>query len=458
MITAARVGAIRHATDKERVSMRVSVFGLGYVGAVSCGCFAHDGMDVVGVDVNPAKVEMIQAGRAPIVEERIGDMIADAVRAGRLRATTDVAAAVLATDVSVISVGTPSQENGRLHLGAVQRVSEQIGRALRDKPSRHLVVVRSTVMPGTVRDLVIPTLERESGTRAGDGFGICFNPEFLREGSSVRDHYKPPYTLIGSTHEQDARQAAALYAQVDAELYLTTIETAEMVKYVCNAFHALKITFANEMGLIAQGLGVDGHTVMDLVCRDTKLNISPKYLRPGFAFGGSCLPKDVRALLYQAREMDVEVPMTRAILESNRAQIDRAVRLVLQRGRPRVSMLGISFKAGTDDLRESPLVALAEALIGKGLAVRIYDSNVSLARLTGANKEYIEREIPHLASLLVEELPEAVAHGEVLLVGNNSPEFTDLPRLVGATEQRVIDLFGIPGLASLGDRYLGIAW
>ena len=436
--------------------MRVSVFGLGYVGAVSCGCFAHDGMDVIGVDVNPDKVAMINAGKAPILEERIGDMIADAVRSGRLRATTATEEAVHASDVSVISVGTPSHANGSLNLAAVERVSEQIGRALKDKTSRHLVVVRSTVMPGTVRRVVAPILARESGKAADDGFGVCFNPEFLREGSSVKDHYNPPYTLIGRDCEADGRRAAALYAAVDSEVLYSSIETAEMVKYVCNAFHALKITFANEMGQVAQSLGVNGHDVMDLVCRDTKLNISAKYLRPGFAFGGSCLPKDVRALLHRARELDVDVPMTRGILESNRSQIDRAIRLVLSGGRPRVTILGITFKAGTDDLRESPLVTLAEALIGKGIDVRIYDSNVSLSRLTGANKEYVDREIPHLASLLVEDLAAAVSHAEVLVVGNNSSEFSRLPGLVG--RQRIIDLFGIPALAGLGTRYTGIAW
>ena len=437
--------------------MRVSVFGLGYVGAVSCGCFAQDGMDVVGVDVNATKVAQLNAGRSPIVEERIGEMIADAVAGGRLRATTDTAEAVLGTDVSVVSVGTPSNANGSLNLDAVHRVSEQIGQALARKPERHLIVVRSTVMPGTVRNVVIPTLERSSGKRAGDGFGVCFNPEFLREGSSVRDHYNPPYTLIGHCREADGQAAARLYDKVSADVHYTSLETAEMVKYVCNAFHALKISFANEMGMIAQSLGVNSHEVMDLVCRDTKLNISPRYLKPGFAFGGSCLPKDVRALLHKARERDVETPLTRAILDTNRAQVERAITMVLGLKKRKITVLGITFKAGTDDLRESPLVAVTEALIGKGLDVRIYDNNISLARLTGANKDYIEREIPHLASLMVERLPDAIAHGDVLLIGNNAPEFGQLGTLV-APHQRVIDLFGIPHLAQLGDRYTGVAW
>jgi GDP-mannose 6-dehydrogenase len=437
--------------------VRVSVFGLGYVGAVSCGCFAQDGFEVVGVDVNPVKVAQINAGQSPIIEEHIGDIIDAAAREGRLRATTDVTDAVENTDISVVSVGTPSRPNGSLNLAAVERVSEQIGTALASKSGRHLVVVRSTVMPGTVRERVIPALERTSRKKLHDGFGVCFNPEFLREGSSVPDHYNPPFTLIGRLSETDGEQAARLYTKVAGDVLFSDIETAEMVKYACNAFHALKITFANELGAVAQALGVDSHHVMSIVCRDTKLNISPRYLRPGFAFGGSCLPKDLRALTYRARELDVDIPMTRAILDSNRGQVERAIRLVLESGRPRVSMLGITFKAGTDDLRESPLVALTEALIGKGLEVRIFDSHVSLSRLTGANKEYIEREIPHLASLMVENLHDAIAHADVLVVGNNSPEFAQLPHVV-RPGQRILDLFGIDALTALGPSYQGIVW
>ena len=438
--------------------MRVSVFGLGYVGAVSCGCFANDGFSVLGVDVSATKVGLMNDGRSPIVEERIGDLLAAAVRDGRLRATTDVEEAVAATDISVVSVGTPGSPNGKLSLDAVERVSEQIGRAIAKKTARHLVVVRSTVLPGSVRSVVVPALERASGKRLGDGFGVCFNPEFLREGSSVEDHYNPPYTLIGSWQREDGERAAVLYAKVNAPIHHVSVETAEMVKYACNAFHALKITFANEIGMLAQACGVDSHAVMQLVCADTKLNISPKYLMPGFAFGGSCLPKDVRALLYRAREADVELPMTRSILTSNRQQIDRAIDMVLALKRRKIGMLGISFKAGTDDLRESPLVILTEALIGKGLDVRIFDSEVSIARLVGANKEYIEREIPHIASLLVGELDDVVAHGDVLIIGNGSRVFRTLPERI-KPGQIVIDLAGIPGLSECpGIDYRGITW
>ena len=438
--------------------MRVSVFGLGYVGAVSCGCFAADGFTVIGVDVNPAKVALMNAGTSPIIEEKIGAMLADAVRDGRLRATTDVSDAVSNSDISVVSVGTPGDANGRISLDAVQRVCEEIGGALAAKSARHLVVVRSTVLPGSVAKVVVPALERGSGKRAGEGFGVCFNPEFLREGSSVRDHYNPPYTLIGAWNRDDGEAAAGLYAKVAAPVHHVTVETAEMVKYVCNAFHALKITFANEMGIIAQACGVDSRAVMDLVCADTKLNISPRYMKPGFAFGGSCLPKDLRALVYKARESDVEVPLTQSILASNRQQIDRAVQMVLGLRKRRVSMLGISFKAGTDDLRESPLVALTEALIGKGLDVRVFDNEVSIARLVGANKEYIEREIPHIASLMLTDLGEVVRHGEVIVIGNAAPVFQTLASH-WQPGQVVLDLAGVPGLAaSPAVDYRGITW
>jgi GDP-mannose 6-dehydrogenase len=438
--------------------MRISVFGLGYVGAVSCGCFANDGFEVIGVDVNVTKVALMNDGRSPIVEERIADLLADAVRAGRLRATTDVAEAVIESDISIVSVGTPSGANGRISLDAVERVSEQIGRALRPKTGRHLVVVRSTVLPGSVRRVVVPALERTSGRRLGDDLGVCFNPEFLREGSSVEDHYQPPYTVIGSWNWRDGQEAAALYEKVRAPIHYVSVETAEMVKYACNAFHALKITFANEIGIASQACCVDSHTVMRLVCADKKLNISPRYLMPGFAFGGSCLPKDLRALLCRTREGDVELPMIRSIIASNRHQIERAIDMVVGFGRRRIGLLGISFKAGTDDLRESPLVMVAEALIGKGLDLRIYDDAVSLARLVGANKEYIESEIPHIASLLVNDLAAVIEHGEVLIVGNASPIFQTLPQHC-RKGQVVIDLARIDGLSDCASiDYHGITW
>ena len=439
--------------------MRVSVFGLGYVGTVSCGCFANDGMDVIGVDQVPAKVDLINSGRSPIVEEQIEEIIRHAVQSSKkLRATCNAEEAVLDSDVSVVSVGTPSGANGSTNLSAAARVCEQIGKAIRTKQDRHLVVIRSTVPPGTVRSLVIPSLVAASGKQFGRDFGVCFNPEFLREGSSVRDHYNPPFILIGQTSERDGSLAAQLYAKVPAEVIRTTIENAEMVKYVCNAFHALKATFANEVGILAKTMGVDSQLVMDIVCKDTKLNISPKYLKPGFAFGGSCLPKDLKAMLHKAREYDLELPLLGSILPSNRAQIDRAIGIITSLRKKKVGILGLSFKYGTDDLRESPMVAVTEALIGKGLDVRIYDRNISLARLTGANKDYIEKEIPHISSLLSNDLAGVAAHGDVLVIGYASPEFAGLAKLC-RDGQTIIDLARVDGLARAeGINYVGITW
>ena len=438
--------------------MRVSVFGLGYVGAVSCGCFANDGLDVIGVDVSPGKVSMLSDGQSPIIESGIGELIREGVKAGRLRATHDVEDAVHNSDVSVVSVGTPSEANGNLSMAAVQRVCEQIGRAMARKVERHLVVVRSTILPGSTRDVVVPCIERTSGKQCGEGFGVCFNPEFLREGSSVADYYSPPYTLIGSRDHRDGEKAALMYAKVEAPVHLADVETAEMVKYVSNAFHALKITFANEVGALAHPLGIDSQRVMELVCQDTKLNISSRYLTPGFAFGGSCLPKDLRALLYRARTVDVELPVIRSIVESNRRLIERTVQEVLGLKRRKVGLLGLSFKAGTDDLRESPLVTLSETLLGKGLDIRIFDEEVSMARLVGANREYINKEIPHLSSLLLPDLSQVVSHAEVVIIGNGSPVFRELPRYL-RPGQVVVDLVRLPEVERFPEiDYRGIAW
>src|SRR6184192_4557305 len=405
--------------------MQVSVFGLGYVGSVSAASFAADGHHVIGVDVNPDKVAAINAGRSPIVEPGLEDVLARTVAEGRLRATTDTADAVRETEVSLLCVGTPSRRNGSLDLTYLERVSEQIGASLRDKSSYHVVVVRSTVLPGTTHGVVIPALERESGKTYGDGFGVSVNPEFLREGTALKDFRKPPLTLVGHNHAADASGTIALYQSIDAPLVSTTIRVAEMLKYTSNAWHALKVCFANEIGKLCKRVGVDSHEVMDIFCRDDKLNLSSYYLKPGFAFGGSCLPKDVRALQYRAKEMDVEVPLISQILPSNRQQIQNALDQVLETGRKSVGLLGFSFKASTDDLRESPIVILAEALLGKGVSLKIYDKNVSLAKLVGANKEYIERQIPHLSSLLCNSIDEVIDGSEVIVVGNQAPEFVE---------------------------------
>src|SRR5499427_5322432 len=380
--------------------MRVSVFGLGYVGSVSAASFAADGHTVVGVDVAPAKVASLNEGRSPIVEKGLDDLIRRNAADGRLRATTSTADAVRDTDLSLICVGTPSRRNGSLELTYLERVAEQVGAALRDKSTYHVVVVRSTVLPGTTHQVVIPALERTSGKKYGEGFGVSVNPEFLREGTALKDFRKPPLTLVGHNHAMDASGTIALYQAIDAPLVSTSIRVAEMMKYTSNTWHALKVCFANEIGNLCKRLNIDSHEVMDIFCRDEKLNLSPYYLKPGFAFGGSCLPKDVRALQYRAKEVDLEMPLIAQILPSNKAQIQQALDQILDTGKKNVGMLGFSFKAGTDDLRESPIVILAEALLGKGVRLKIYDKNVSMAKLVGANKEYITHQIPHLSSLL----------------------------------------------------------
>ncbi len=438
--------------------MKVSVFGLGYVGAVSCGCLCKDGFDVTGVDVNPTKVGLINAGKSPIVEEQIGELIEAGVKAGQLRATTDAKEGARNADLLIISVGTPSRANGGIDFSALERVCQTIGEVIATRNDRPNVMVRSTVMPGTVRGLVVPILEKASGKKAGQGFAVTFNPEFLRESSSVRDYYDPPFSLIGADDPKDGAIAAQIYRNVKAEVLYSSIETAEMVKYVCNAFHALKVTFANEVGIVAQSLGVDSHDVMAIACKDTKLNISPRYLKPGFAFGGSCLPKDVRALVQKGRERDLDLPLLNGVLASNRSQVERAVDMVVGLKKKRIAMLGISFKAGTDDLRESPLVTLTEALIGKGFDLKIYDKNISLTRLIGANKDYVEKELPHLASLLSEDLAAVVNHADIVIVGNASPEFKELAKLC-KPGQTVIDLVRIAGLKdAAGISYRGITW
>ena len=438
--------------------MKVSVFGLGYVGSVSAASLASDGHEVIGVDVNRGKVAAVTAGRSPIVEPGLDEMLARAMTDGRLSATTDTAAAIRETEVSLLCVGTPSRRNGSLDLTYLERVCEQIGRALATTSHYHVVVVRSTVLPGTTHEVVIPTLERESGKTYGDGFGVSVNPEFLREGTALKDFRKPPLTLVGHNHAADASGTIALYQAIDAPLISTSIRVAEMMKYTSNTWHALKVCFANEIGNLCKRLHVDSHEVMDIFCRDEKLNLSPYYLKPGFAFGGSCLPKDVRALQYRAKEVDLDLPMISQILPSNRRQIEHAVEQVLDTGRKKIGLLGFSFKDGTDDLRESPIVILAETLLGKGVSLCIYDKHVSLARLVGANKAYIETQIPHLSSLLCNTIDEVLERSEVVVVGTQSPEFVDAVTRC-RPDQVIIDLVRVPVQASLLQAdYRGISW
>ncbi len=435
--------------------MRLSVFGLGYVGCVSAACFAREGHEVIGVDVSRTKVDLTNSGRAPIVEEGINELTNEMVASKRLRATDDVREAIKHSEVSLVCVGTPSQSNGSLDLTYVVRVCEQIGECLKEKSERHTIVIRSTMLPGTIEGTVVPTLEKFSGKKAGQDFGVCINPEFLREGTSIKDFYAPPFTLIGADDDRTAKSAAKLYEKIDAPLHVISVRAAEMVKYACNCFHGLKVAFANEIGNIAKELKIDSHDVMRVFCEDTKLNLSPYYLKPGFAFGGSCLPKDLRALAYKAKDLDVQTPVLAAVLQSNRLQIERAIEMVLQTGKKRIGVLGFAFKAGTDDLRESPMVTLIETLIGKGMSLAIYDRDVSLARLFGANKQYIEREIPHIAQLMRESIADVLAASEVLVIGNKAAEFTAIEEQ--ATNHIIIDLVRINSRRT-GENYQGICW
>ncbi|MEJ2008121.1 MAG: nucleotide sugar dehydrogenase [Acidobacteriota bacterium] len=437
--------------------MKVSIFGLGYVGAVSAGCLAHGGHEVVGVDLDQTKVERINRGRSPIIEADINEIIADAVKSGHLRATQDEVQAVRDTDLSLVCVGTPSQNNGNLDLTYIRRVCEEIGLALSKKLERHTVVIRSTILPGTMRRVVIPILEECSGKSAGTGFGVCTNPEFLREGSAVVDFKFPAKTVIGELDSISGDAAAALYANIDAPLIRVDLETAEMVKYIDNSWHALKIGFANEIGNLCKSLSVDSHRAMEIFRLDQKLNISPAYLMPGFAFGGSCLPKDLRALTYVAKSNDLELPILNSIIRSNELQVSRGLQLIMQKGHTRIGILGFSFKAGTDDLRESPMIEIIERLAGKGYDLRIYDKNVQVAKLVGANRNFILRRIPHISKLMVDDIDTVINHAETIVIGNMDPEFKTVPQRLH-DGQCVIDFVRISNPGSSNGKYDGICW
>jgi GDP-mannose 6-dehydrogenase len=437
--------------------LRVSVFGLGYVGTVSAGCLADDGHEVIGVDPVQAKVDLINKGQSPIIEASIAEIIRANVQAGRLCATCDPARAVRETELSFVCVGTPSLTNGNLDLTHIRRVCEQIGQALKDRATWHSVAVRSTILPGSMRKIVIPVLEECSGKRAGFDFGVCHNPEFLREGSAVKDFGSPPKTVIGELDQVSGDMLAALYKELRAPLIRTDLETAEMVKYVDNSWHALKIGFANEIGNLCKAFGIDAHRVMDIFCQDEKLNISRAYLLPGFAFGGSCLPKDLRALSYQAKMHDQELPIITSILRSNESQVTRGLGLIMARGHKRVGVLGVSFKAGTDDLRESPMIEVVERLIGKGYDLRIYDKNINMASLIGANRDFILNRIPHISKLMVNGIDAVLDHAQTVVIGNKDPDFQDvLARL--RDDQALVDLVRITDGRSASGKYDGICW
>ncbi|HUY14194.1 MAG TPA: UDP-glucose/GDP-mannose dehydrogenase family protein [Terriglobia bacterium] len=437
----------------------VSVFGLGYVGSVVAACLAHKGNRVVGIDLNPLKVEMLDMGKSPIIEARMDEMVAEAHHAGRLRATRDIAKAVAETEISFVCVGTPSLPNGKLDLSHISSVCREIGESLKKKMDFHLVVIRSTTLPGSTSSVAIPALETASGKRAGEGFAAVYNPEFMREGSAVADFLEPPFTVLGVEDPKHAAPLRDLYHWAPGPIFETSLAAAEMIKYASNAFHALKVSFANEIGTVAKRLGVDSEAVTRIFLSDTRLNISPTYLSPGFAFGGSCLPKDLKALSYKARELDLHLPLIESIMSSNDHHIDRAAEWVLQTKKKRVGMLGLSFKAGTDDLRESPQVKLVKRLLGEGCKVKIWDPEVSLGKLTGANRQFIEEVIPHIGSLLCSSLQEVVDASDLVVIGNRAAKKEKLQPFL-RSDHIVFDLVNLEKERRPGGSasYEGICW
>ena len=436
--------------------MKISIFGLGYVGAVSCACFAKSGHDVIGVDISQLKVDLINKGLSPIVEKDLDAYIKEGVEAKRIIATNDIDYAIANSEISIVCVGTPSQLNGNIDLTYIFKVCEEIGLAIKDKSEFHTVVIRSTIVPGTIRDCC-EIIEDVSGKKHGEGFGIAANPEFLREGTAIQDFWNPPYTIIGTLSEKSGEALKELYANIEAPVYDIKPEEAEMVKYTNNNFHALKITFANEIGNICKELDVDGHKVMDIVAADKKLNLSSYYMKPGFAFGGSCLPKDVRGLNYRAKILDVKTPLLNSLLESNEYQIQRGLQLIYETGKKKIGIVGFAFKAGTDDLRESPMITMIETLLGKGFDLSLYDSNVLLSKLMGKNKDFLTGHIPHIARILDDSLDEVISKSEVIVVGNKSEEFKTIMDKV-SSEQTVIDLVRINDGRVSKDNYVGICW
>jgi len=437
--------------------MNISIFGLGYVGVVSAGCLAARGHKIIGVDVNETKVDMLNKGIPPIIEKDLPELLSAAKEKGLICATTDACKAIETSELSLICVGTPSRENGSLNTRYIKNVCEQIGQSLKKEKDAHILVFRSTILPGTNRETIIPLLESTSGKKEGKGFFVAFNPEFLREATAVHDFNNPPKTVVGSDSPKIADKVLRLYEGLPGPMIKASLEVSEMVKYVDNNFHALKITFANEIGHLCERIGIDSHEVMDIFARDTKLNISPIYLKPGFAFGGSCLPKDLRAISYMAKMLDLETPLLNSMIPSNRIQILMTIKKIMGYGKKKIGIAGFSFKAGTDDLRESPIVEMIETLLGKGYDLKLYDKNVSLAKLTGANKEYINDHIPHISSLMVGSLDELLRDREVIVIGNKDDEFR---RLLSDSrgDQIIYDLVRIGDISKARANYKGICW
>lgn len=438
--------------------MNISIFGLGYVGAVSLACLARDGHKLIGVDIDQSKLDLIASGKSPIIEEGIVELMDEVAKSGRVDVTMDTADAIARSDISFVCVGTPSKPNGDQDQTALLRLAEQIGDALKSKAGHHTIVVRSTVKPGTVDGEFQSIVEERSGKTAGSDFSLCFQPEFLREGSSIRDYDNPPMTVIGVQDDKAASVLNELFGHLPCKFITTDIRTAESLKYACNAFHALKISFANEMGRICQSFGADARSVMDVVCEDTQLNISRAYLRPGFAFGGSCLPKDLKSLLYIAKMNDVEVPMLAGMLPSNQIHVDQAANAILDSGVRSAGIIGLSFKSGTDDLRESPLVTLVERLIGKGVQLKIYDPEVRISALIGANKRYITEVIPHIGSLMCDSVQETMDEAAAVVVGLSGEDIADAVYEYNTADQFVLDLVSLAQPERLAGEYKGICW
>jgi GDP-mannose 6-dehydrogenase len=444
--------------ERGGAAVTVSVIGLGYVGTVALACLARDGHTVIGVDVDPGKLAMIAEGKTPVVEEGTVDLLKQVVASGRVRVSAYVRTAVLDSDITLICVGTPSAANGSQDRSALMRVTTELGLAIKDKTTPHVVVFRSTMVPGTVEDVLAPLMEVQSGKTEGVDFHVCFQPEFLREGSSIRDYDHPPFTIVGANAEFPVEQVRKLVGHLPCEFIVTSVRAAEMVKYCCNNFHALKITFANETARLCHALGIDPFQVMSLVVKDTQLNISPAYLKPGFAFGGSCLPKDLRATMHLARTHDVDLPMLGSILSSNHAHLDVAIAKVMARHPRRVGMLGLSFKQGTDDLRESPAVMLAEYLIGKGVSLRIYDPDVRLSNLLGANRRFIDEHLPHIGTLLDDNIADVIGQSDVVIAGINNARVVEGLKQHLRDDQLVVDLVNIRDRAGMRGTFEGLCW